>query len=41
MGFARSLKGYKLMWAGMHRVRDINFDAFEPIDLGAMMAGLE
>lgn len=40
MGFARSLKGYKIMWEGMHRVRDINFDAFEPIDLGAMMAGL-
>ena len=41
MGFARSLKGYKIMWEGMSRVRDISFDAFEPIDLGAMMAGLE
>jgi hypothetical protein len=41
MGFARSLKGYKVMWEGMRRVRDIKFDAFEPIDLGAMMAGLE
>lgn len=40
MGFARPLKGYKLMWEGMHRVRDIKFDAFEPIELGAMVAGL-
>ena len=41
MGFARSLKGYKVMWEGMHRVRDIKFDSFEPIFLGSMMAGLE
>jgi len=41
MGFARSMKGYKVMWEGMHRVRDIKFDAFEPIYLGSMMAGLE
>jgi len=41
MGFARPMKGYKLMWEGMHRVRDTNFDAYEPIELGAMMAGLE
>ena len=40
MGFARSLKGYKLMWEGMHIVRDISFYAFEPIELGAMRAGL-
>jgi len=40
MGFARSLKGYKVMWEGMHHVRDIKFDAIEPIDLGSMMAGL-
>jgi len=40
MGFARSLKGYKVMWEHMHRVRDIKFDTIEPIDLGSMMAGL-
>ena len=41
VGFVRSLKGYKVMWESMHRVRDIKFDSFEPIYLGAMMAGLE
>jgi len=41
VGFTRSMKGYKLMWEGMHHVRDIKFDAYEPIYLGAMMAGLE
>jgi hypothetical protein len=41
IGFTRSMKGYKIMWEGMHRVRDIKFDSFEPIDLGSMMAGLE
>jgi len=41
VGFTHSMKGYKLMWEGMHHVRDIQFDAFEPIELGAMMAGLD
>jgi hypothetical protein len=41
IGFTRSMKGYKVMWEGMRRVRDIKFDAFEPIYLGSMMAGLE
>jgi len=29
------------MWEGMRHVRDIQFDGYEPIYLGAMMAGLE
>jgi len=41
VGFTRALKGYKLMWEGMHHVRDIIFDSYEPIYLGDMMAGLE
>jgi hypothetical protein len=40
-GFARALKGYKIMWEGMHRVRDISFYGCEPLDLGGMQAGLE
>jgi uncharacterized protein len=40
VGFARALKGYKIMWENMHVVRDIKFDSFEPVDLRAMTAGL-
>lgn len=39
-GFARALKGYKIMWEGMHRVRDITFYGYEPLELGEMGAGL-
>lgn len=40
VGFARAMKGYKIMWEDMSRVRDIRFDAFEPIYLGEMTRGL-
>jgi len=40
VGLARAMKGYKIMWEGMHRVRDIKFDSFEPIFLSEMTAGL-
>jgi hypothetical protein len=41
IGFTSKMKGYKIMWEGMRHVRDIQFDGYEPIYLGAMMAGLE
>ena len=37
---ARGLKGYRLMWERMGRVRDIQFNSFEPVDLGKMTSGL-
>jgi len=36
----RGLKGYDLLWSDMRYVRDVTFDAFEPINLGAMGKGL-
>jgi hypothetical protein len=38
--FAKRLKGYNLLWKNMQHVRDIHFDAFEPVRLGAMTRGL-
>jgi uncharacterized protein len=40
IGIARNTKGYKIMWENMHRVRDIKFDACQPIHLADMTAGL-
>ena len=37
---ARGTKGHDLMWKNMRRVRDIHFDAFEPVLLGEMTQDL-
>lgn len=36
----RLLKGYKLVWGDLRYVREITFDAFEPLTLGRMTKGL-
>lgn len=36
----RRFKGYKLLWKDMRYVREITFDAFEPLRLGPMSRGL-
>ena len=36
----RSTKGYKLLWKDMCYVREVTFDAFEPVNLGLMGRGL-
>jgi uncharacterized protein len=36
----RKLKGYDMLWGGMRDVREITFDAFEPLHLGPMTQGL-
>jgi hypothetical protein len=36
----RFFKGYPFMWGGMKYVREIHFDAFEPVDCGPMTRGL-
>ena len=38
--FARGMKGYDLLWGNMRFVRDIYFDAFEPVDMGEMTGAL-
>jgi len=40
VAFARTMKGYKIMWESMHVVRDIKFDSFEPVLLNEMTDGL-
>ncbi len=40
VGFLKATRGYKIMWEGMRRVRDIKFDSYEPIFLGEMTRGL-
>jgi hypothetical protein len=40
VGFARAMKGYKIMWENMHVVREIKFDSFEPVRLREMTDGL-
>lgn len=32
----KGLKGYDLLWKNIHTVRDIHFERFEPVRLGAM-----
>ena len=36
----RRLKGYKLLWKDMRHVREVTFDAVEPLRLGPMARGL-
>ena len=38
--FARGMKGYDLLWGDMRFVRDLYFDAFEPVHMGKMTHGL-
>lgn len=40
VAFARGMKGHDLIWKGLRKVRDIYFDAFEPVLLGEMTQGL-
>jgi len=40
VAIAKGTKGYDILWAGMAKVRDITFDAFEPVNLGEMTDGL-
>ncbi|MBN1375673.1 MAG: pyridoxamine 5'-phosphate oxidase family protein [Dehalococcoidia bacterium] len=40
VGFARAMKGYKIIWQDMRHVRDIKFDSFEPVHLVEMTDGL-
>ncbi|MBN2463034.1 MAG: pyridoxamine 5'-phosphate oxidase family protein [Dehalococcoidia bacterium] len=40
IALAKGLKGYRLMWERMGRVRDIRFESFEPVYLGKMTGGL-
>jgi hypothetical protein len=37
----RMFKGYKRLWSRLKYVRDIHFDAYEPIRIGALTRGLE
>jgi uncharacterized protein len=36
----KGLKGYRLLWGHFSNVREIAFDAFEPVETGEMTAGL-
>jgi hypothetical protein len=36
MAFASGARGYDMLWGNMQFVRDITFDAFEPVHLGEM-----
>lgn len=36
----RWLKGYGLLWGGLTHVREVRFDASEPVRIGRMTAGL-
>ena len=40
VAFARPTRGYQIMWGGMHSVRDVQFDSFEPMSSGKMTSGL-
>jgi len=40
VGFAKAMKGYKIMWENMSHVRDIKFESYEPIYLSQMTEGL-
>ena len=41
VAFAKGLKGHKIMWSGMKRVRDITFDGFKPVYCGGMTSHLD
>ena len=36
----RMFKGYKMLWSRLRYVREIHFDAYEPIRIGALTRGL-
>src|SRR4030042_241584 len=40
VAIAKGMKGYKLLWEKMSKVRDITFDSFEPVLMGEMTGGL-
>ena len=40
IAFARPTKGYEIMWGRMHTIRDVKFDAYEPMTTGKMTSGL-
>jgi len=40
IALAKGTKGYALLWEKFGRVRDITFDAFEPVLVGEMTKGL-
>jgi len=40
IALAKGTKGYALLWEKFGRVRDITFDAFEPVLVGEMTEGL-
>jgi predicted pyridoxine 5'-phosphate oxidase superfamily flavin-nucleotide-binding protein len=40
IAIAKGMKGYKLLWEKMAKVRDITFDSFEPVLMGEMTNGL-
>jgi predicted pyridoxine 5'-phosphate oxidase superfamily flavin-nucleotide-binding protein len=40
IAIAKGTKGYQLLWEKMAKVRDITFDAFEPVTVGEMTADL-
>jgi uncharacterized protein len=36
ISYASGTKGYDLLWAHLHTVRDLSFDSFEPVETGEM-----
>ena len=40
IALAKGTKGYKLLWENFGQVRDVNFDSFEPVNVGEMTEGL-
>lgn len=40
IAIAKGTIGYKLLWGKFAKVRDINFDSFEPVGVGEMTSGL-
>ncbi len=40
IALAKGTKGYSLLWERFSKVRDISFDAFEPVQVGEMTNGL-
>lgn len=40
VAYAKSMKGYKMLWKNMRHVRDIEFDDFKPVFMGEMTQDL-
>jgi len=40
IALAKGTKGYQLLWSSFSHVRDIAFDSFDPVDVGAMTGEL-